>query len=70
MTKEYDRLIGKDEVCEILKIGRATLDRWRDPNSEYYRADFPKAKRYEKSFVCFWYLSEILAFRDTHLTPA
>jgi hypothetical protein len=70
VTIMHRKIIGKEQVCEICGVHRSTVDRWRDPVSPSYQPDFPVGKRYEKSFVLFWYEDDIIKWRDDHLTPA
>jgi hypothetical protein len=62
--------IGKERACELLgNIHRSTLDRWKDPDSEYFRPDFPPARTWPGSQVCYWYEDEIIKYREDNLVP-
>ena len=64
-----NKQIKASEVCEIIRIAPATLNRWVDPDSKWYRPGFPPPRRYPNAYVRFWYLGEIFAWRDANLLP-
>lgn len=60
MNDNYDRLISKKEVCKLLSVAPATIDRWNNQSDPCYRAEFPR--RRQLGFRVLWSEREVQAF--------
>jgi len=51
-----ESLVTKKEICSLLNVSRATLDRWRSKGLPFIKVD--RAVRFDKSKVLEWVIKE------------